>query len=147
MRSAELTQGRVFILRLETGEVLHEVVEDFARKNGIGRALITAVGGVGNGSVMTVGPSISQNGKITPMFHTLKAPHELTAVGTIFPDESGNPIIHMHGSAGREGGSVTGCLRNGMIVWLVMEVTITELLGNGPVRVTDDNGLKILRID
>ncbi|MDR0887734.1 MAG: DNA-binding protein [Candidatus Methanoplasma sp.] len=146
MRSAELTQGRVFILRLESGEILHEIIEDFARKNGIKRALITAVGGVDKGSVMVVGPTVPYDEKIKPLFHTLEAPHELTATGTLFPDESGNPLIHMHGSAGREGKAVTGCLRSGMIAWLVLEVTITELLGDGPVRVTECNGLKILDI-
>lgn len=140
--------GRVFVLRLETGELLHEAVEDFARANGIRNAMLTAVGGVDKGSKMTVGPKHPSEGEISPIFHVLEAPHELTATGTLFPDEDGNPIMHMHGSAGREGGSVTGCLRSGMIAWLVLEVTVTELVGGGAVRKKDPGSeMKILRIE
>lgn len=143
-----MSEGRVFILRLEEGEVLHEVIESFAEKNGIKNALLTAVGGVGAGSKMVVGPEIPYNDNIVPIIYTLDAPHELTATGTLFPDENGRPVMHMHGSVGRDGGSVTGCLRAGMIAWLVLEVTVKELIGTGPVRKKDPkNGLTTLEID
>ncbi|MDR3074591.1 MAG: DNA-binding protein [Candidatus Methanoplasma sp.] len=146
MRSLEMSTGRTFVLRLETGEVLHEVLEKFSKDNGIENAAVTAVGGIGKGSRMTVGPKIPYDEKITPIIHTLDAPHELTASGTIFKDEDGDPIMHMHGSAGRDGKAVTGCLRAGVTAWLVLEVVIIELAGEGAVRKDHDSGMKILEL-
>ena len=147
MRSLEMEKGRVFVLRLETGEVLHEVLERFSREKGIKNAFVSAVGGIAEGSRLTVGPEVPYDKGIVPIFTVLNEPHELTASGTIFPDENGEPFMHMHGSAGREGKAVTGCLRAGVIAWLVLEVVIIELIGDGAVRKKDKaTGLKILDI-
>jgi len=147
MRTLEMERGRAFILRLETGEVLHVVLEKFCRENGIRNALVTAVGGIGEGSRMTVGPEMPYDKGIVPIVITLDAPHELTATGTVFPDEDGNPMMHMHGSAGRDGKAVTGCLRTGVTAWLVLEVSVIELIGEGAVRKKDEKtGMKILEL-
>jgi predicted DNA-binding protein with PD1-like motif len=148
MRSAELSVGRIFVLRLESGEVIHETIEAFARDNGIERASVSIVGGAAAGSKMVSGPILPIAGKIVPYVHEVGAESEVTGFGTVFPDEDGNPILHMHGSVGREGGSSTGCFRAGMVAWLVLEAVVTELNGPGPVRRTDpDTGFKILEIE
>jgi predicted DNA-binding protein with PD1-like motif len=54
--------------------------------------------------------------------------HEIAAVGTIFPDSSNKPILHMHAACGRNTDTVTGCVRRGVKVWQVLEVVIQELL-------------------
>jgi predicted DNA-binding protein with PD1-like motif len=147
MRSLEMERGRTFVLRLEAGEVLHEVLESFCKNNGIKNAYVSVVGGIGEGSRITVGPEVPYDKGIVPIVLTLDAPHELTASGTIFPDEDGNPMVHIHGSAGREGKAVTGCLRTGVIAWLVLEVVLIELVGEGAVRKKDKNtGMKILEL-
>jgi len=147
MRSVEMERGRTFVLRLETGEILHEVLERFSREKGIKNATLTIVGGIGEGSRMTVGPEVPYEKGIVPIVFTLNAPHELTASGTIFTDEDGSPMVHIHGSAGREGRAVTGCLRTGVIAWLVLEVVIMELVGDGAVRKKDKaTGMKILEL-
>ena len=138
MRSAELREGRVFVLRLEEGEVLHEAVESFCREHGVVNATITAGGGGDAGSCYVSGPTVPIEGPIVPIVCTVEAPSELTGTGTIFPDEDGNPVMHMHGSIGREGRSSTGCFRVRMVVWLVMEVVIREMGGTGPVRIVSD---------
>jgi Predicted DNA-binding protein with PD1-like DNA-binding motif len=145
MRSEQACPGRVFVLRLYDGEILHEVVEDFAFKNSIKAATVIAVGGAGKGSRMTVGPKVPIEGNIEPLYHVLEEPHELTGSGTIFPNEDGRPIMHMHCSCGREGMSVTGCVRAGVIAWLVMEVVITEIVGTKAVR-KREKGFEILSI-
>ncbi len=149
MRSAELRDGRVFVLRLEDGEILHEAVERFCNDNGISNATVTAVGGVDAGSEYVSGPEYPIDGSITPIICTLDAPCELTGTGTVFPDESGVPILHMHGSVGRAGRSHTGCFRKKMIVWLVMEVVIREMIGSGPVRKVSDPRIdaKLLEVE
>ncbi|MCL2318257.1 MAG: DNA-binding protein [Methanomassiliicoccaceae archaeon] len=156
MRSLELKVGRTFVLRLETGEILHEVVETFCRENEIRNATVTVVGGIGKGSKLTVGPKMTDSfvkggqapsRDIVPIVIKLDAPHELTATGTVFPDENGDPMVHIHGSAGREGEAVTGCLRNGVITWLVLEVVLIELVGEGAVRKKDKkSGMKALEL-
>lgn len=149
MRSVELRDGRVFVLRLEEGEVLHEAIESFCRDNGVYNATVTAVGGVDAGSEFVSGPSVPVGDSIVPLTVTLDEPCELTGIGTIFPDESGVPIMHMHGSVGRAGFSATGCFRKRMVVWLVMEVVIREMIGSGPVRRVSDPRIdaKLMEID
>ncbi|MDD3233039.1 MAG: DNA-binding protein [Candidatus Methanomethylophilus sp.] len=134
MKAAEMRTGRVFVLRLETGEHLKEKVEEFAAAHHIVSATITAVGGVQAGSRLVSGPQLPVGGRIDPIIYTVDAPSELTGTGTVFSDEQGKPVMHMHGSVGRNGRSVTGCFRQDIVAWLVLEVVITELVGNGPVR-------------
>lgn len=148
MRHAEMRDGRVFVLQLDEGEVLHESIEAFCISQGISNATVTAVGGVGPGSVFVVGPESPVGDRIVPQTHVLDDPCELTGTGTVFPDADGVPVMHMHGSVGRSGWSVTGCFRKRMVVWLTMEVVIRELFGDGPVREVCDPRIdaKLLRI-
>ena len=72
--------------------------------------------------------------------------HEITGTGTLFPDDKGNPILHMHIACGREENTITGCIRNGVKVWQVMEIILTELLENTATRQYDPNtGFKLLQ--
>ncbi len=50
MMYAEGKQGRVFVLRLEDGEVLHEEIESFAAEHDIRAASLVLVGGANSGS-------------------------------------------------------------------------------------------------
>lgn len=45
MRYSEAKQGRVFVIRLEDGDVLHESIEAFAREHEIQAAGLIALGG------------------------------------------------------------------------------------------------------
>lgn len=145
MMSSECSAGRVFVLRLEEGEILHETVESFASSNDINAATVIAVGGAGKGSRLVVGPEMPLSSPVVPLYHELDAPHELTGTGTIFPNAEGRPVMHMHCSCGRDGRSVTGCVRAGVKVWLVMEVVITELSGCVSKRLTDrGSGFELL---
>jgi uncharacterized protein len=147
MRCSEASTGRVFILRLDPGEILHEAIESFIGSNGIRAATVTALGGADAGSKLTVGPEVPIQGKVVPLIHVLESPCEFFGTGTVIPDESGRMIMHMHGSAGRSGGAVTGCCRTGIIVWTVMEVIITELVGVKASRKLDPvNGFLLLEI-
>ncbi|MEZ0328453.1 MAG: DUF296 domain-containing protein, partial [Dissulfuribacterales bacterium] len=47
-------QGRIFVLRLEHEEILHEIIEKFAQEKGIQRAVVWAVGGADDGSQLVV---------------------------------------------------------------------------------------------
>jgi len=120
-------------------------VEEFAKDKGISAATVIAVGGADRGSILTVGPAVPVKSPIEPLRHVLDAPCEFTGNGTIFSNASGEPILHMHCSCGREGHSVTGCVRSGVIVWLVMEVVISEITGANAKRLMDpDSGFELL---
>jgi predicted DNA-binding protein with PD1-like motif len=144
MKFSEARQGRVFVVRLEQGEVIHEVLERFAADQGIRAAAVMMVGGANKGSQFIVGPKDGEAKPVIPIEHALKEVHEVAAVGTLFPDESGKPSLHVHMAAGREGKGLTGCIRKGVVVWLILEVIIFELVGTAAVRERDVNGFEIL---
>ncbi|MBN1279490.1 MAG: DNA-binding protein [Chlorobium sp.] len=145
MKYSEARQGRIFIIRLEDGEIVHEQLEQFARDNLIERAHLIIIGGADKGSRLVVGPEESRSLPVMPMTHELYDAHEITGTGTIFPDDEGNMVLHLHMACGREENTVTGCIRNGVRVWHVMEVVLTELLENTASRQPDPiTGFKLL---
>ena len=145
MKYSEARHGRVFVIRLEDGEIVHAMLEQFVKEHAIERASFFAVGGADKGSLLVVGPEEGRSNPVIPMTHELYDVHEITGTGTIFPDDEGNPILHAHFACGREESSVTGCIRNGVRVWQVMEVILFELLENTATRQYDpQTGFKLL---
>ena len=138
MKYAQAAQGRVFVVRLEDGEILHEKIEEFAAAMGVGAAALVAVGGADRGSTLVVGPEKGKALPVTPMERVLGGVHEVTGTGTIFPDESGKPVLHMHVACGRRDTAVAGCVRRGVKVWRTVEIVIFELACPSARRVHDD---------
>ncbi|MFW6054732.1 MAG: PPC domain-containing DNA-binding protein [Thermodesulfobacteriota bacterium] len=146
MQYQEARQGRIFVLRLEHGEVQHEVIEAFARERSIRAGVLTILGGVDQGSRLVVGPRDGAARPIDPMQHLLTRPREAVGTGTLFPDESGNPILHMHLACGRKDSTVTGCIRGGVKAWQILEAVLIELVDCPGKRVLDrDLGFKLLQ--
>jgi predicted DNA-binding protein with PD1-like motif len=146
MKYSQAKQGRVFILRLEDGDILHEEIEKFADAKNIRAAALLAVGGADEGSTLVVGPEQGRVKPIVPLEHVLNDVHEVAGVGTLFPDDTGKPVLHMHGAFGRKGKVVTGCVRNGVRVWHVLEVILIELADTGASRRLDEaTGFKLLQ--
>jgi predicted DNA-binding protein with PD1-like motif len=145
MRYSEAKAGRVFVIRLEDGDVIHESLERFARENRVRRAQVIALGALDEGSRLVVGPKDGKALPVIPMKVELDQPREITGVGTIFPDERGDPVLHMHIATGRNETTITGCVRVGVVVWKVVEVILTEILDNGSVRTLDqETGFELL---
>ncbi len=145
MKYSEARQGRVFVIRLEDGEIVHNQLEKFVKDHAIERASLLVIGSADKGSRLVVGPAESRVNPVVPMTHELYDAHEITGTGTIFPDDEGNPILHLHMACGREESTVTGCIRTGVNVWHVMEVILTELLDNKATRQLDQKtGFKLL---
>ena len=146
MKYSESKQGRVFIIRLEDGDIIHDTLEGFARDQNIRAASIIILGGADMGSKLVVGPEDGRAEDIVPMVHVLHGVSETAGVGTIFPNTEGEPVLHMHISCGRETSSVTGCVRRGVRVWHVMEVIIRELVSSKAVRAPDSaTGFELLQ--
>ena len=127
MKYSQAKLGRIFVIRLEDGDILHECIENFAKKKKILAGFLIAVGGADKDSRLVVGPLKSRATPVTPMEIVLDDAHEIAGVGTIFPNSKGEAILHMHISCGRRRKSVTGCVRKGVKIWHVMEIILWEL--------------------
>ena len=145
MKYTEARQGRIFVLRLEDGEIVHRTIETFAREKAITAAMLIAVGGVDRGSTLVVGPEDGRDRPVAPMQRILDNVHEIAGTGTLFPDEEGLPMLHMHMACGREGMTTTGCIRSGVATWQILEIILVELLDtNATRRLEPDLGFKLL---
>jgi predicted DNA-binding protein with PD1-like motif len=137
MKFSQARQGRTFVIRLEDGDVVHETIEQFARDQGIQAASLIILGGADDGSRLVTGPREARVHPIEPLHNELEGVHEVTGTGTLFPDQHGNPILHMHIACGRERHTMTGCIRRGVKTWHVLEVILTELLDSSAQRLPD----------
>ncbi len=145
MKYCQASPGRIFVIRLEHGETVHETIETFARQQNISAAALIAVGGADDGSALIVGPEDGDARPVHPMDYVLKDVHEIAGVGTLFPDKDDNPIVHMHMACGRENETVTGCIRWGVAVWQIMEIIVWELVDASARRLWDaDTGFALL---
>ena len=146
MKAGEGQTRRVFVIRLEDGDVVPGCIERFAEENGISVGYALLVGGIGEGEVV-VGPRRSEERPPQPMLLPVDGAHEVAGVGILAPNEDGKPILHIHAALGRSGNTMTGCLRPGVTTWLVGEVILFEIIGVDVRRVRDEeSGLKLLEI-
>ena len=137
MRYSESKYGRVFVIRLEDGDILHECIESFARENGVKAGFLIAVGGADKGSKLVVGPQEGRAKSINPMEYILDEVHEITGTGTVFMNEEGEPKLHMHVACGRKNTTKTGCVRKGLKVWHILEIVLVELTDTKATRKFD----------
>jgi predicted DNA-binding protein with PD1-like motif len=145
MKASEGRLGRVFVIRLEDGDLLPACIEKFAEEKGISVGHAILVGGIGEGQVV-VGPRDSRKMPPEPMLLPVDGAHEVAGVGVIAPGEDGKPILHMHAALGRSGQTMTGCLRPGVTTWMVGEVILYEIRGAKVARVRDKkSGFALLK--
>jgi predicted DNA-binding protein with PD1-like motif len=146
MKYSEAKQGRIFVIRLEDGDIVHDEIERFAREKFIKAASLIIVGGADQESKFVVGPEEGRATPVVPMEHVLDEVHEIAGVGTLFPDDEGKPVLHMHMACGRKSSTITGCIREGVRVWHVMEVILFELADTTGIRTHDsETGFKLLQ--
>lgn len=139
--------GRIFVLRMEDGDLLNDTLEAFARDHGVRRGLAFYLGGSADGSRVIVGPDATRDDGVIPLVHVLAGAQEAFAVGTLFPDEAGEPVLHMHAASGREGKATVGCTRAGLETWLVGEIVLLEILGTDAHRELDTStGFQLLEV-
>ncbi len=144
MKASEGHIGRVFIIRLEEGDVVPECIERFARENKVSVGHVVLVGGIGGGQVV-VGPRRSDERPPDPMLLPIDSAHEVVGVGVLAPGQDGKPVLHIHAALGRSGQTLTGCLRPGVMTWLVGEVILYEIVDAKAARVKDEvSGLALL---
>jgi len=147
MKASEGRIGRVFLIRLEDGDIVPGCIERFAEENGISFGHVILVGGIGSGEVV-VGPRHSDERPPQPMLLPIDGAHEALGVGVIAPGEDRKPVLHIHAALGRSGKTTSGCLRPGVATWLVGEVILYEILGVDATRIMDEeSGFVLLDIE
>ena len=137
MQYSEARFGRVFVIRLEDGDVVHDAIEALAAENNVKAGALVILGGADRGSRLVVGPQEGRPDTIVPMTTVLEDVNEVAGTGTLFPDENGRPVLHMHMACGRSDRTITGCVRTGVKVWHVMEAVLFELTDTRAVRKQD----------
>jgi predicted DNA-binding protein with PD1-like motif len=146
MKSTEGKLGRVFLLRLEDGDIVPDCIERFAAENAVKTGQVVLVGGIGGGQVVT-GPRRSDEMPPDPLLIPVDGAHEVLGVGILAPDGKVNPVLHIHASLGRAGKTLTGCLRPGVATWLVGEAIIYEITGIEAKRLMDErSGFSLLEV-
>jgi predicted DNA-binding protein with PD1-like motif len=147
MKYSTANLGRALVIRLEDGDVVHECIEEAARAEGIARAAVLLLGGADGGSRVVVGPEDGRAAEIVPMERILHDVHEMVGAGTLFPDETGRPVLHLHAAFGRDDKVTAGCIRGGVITWVVGEAVLIELVGSEACRRVDPpTGFELLDV-
>jgi predicted DNA-binding protein with PD1-like motif len=146
VKFSECKPGRIFSISLENGDIVHQEIEQFARDQSIEAASLIIIGGADKGSTLIVGPERENELPVSPLEYVLENVHDIAGAGTLFPDQQGNPVLHMHMACGRNASTRTGCIRRGVKVWHTMEVILFELLESKGKRMFDaETGFTPLR--
>ena len=147
VKSSECKPGRIFVLCLENGDIVHQEIEQFAKTQSIEAASLIIIGGAAKGSKLITGPKQENEMPVSALEVVLQNVHEIAGAGTLFPDQQGNPVLHLHMACGRQSSTRTGCIRRGVRVWHIMEVILFELLESKGRRVFDpETGFTLLRL-
>ena len=146
MKASEGRIGRVFVIRLEDGDIVPDCLERFAAEKGITTGHVILIGGIGGGEVVA-GPRKSDEMPPDPMLLPVDGAHEVVGLGIIAADKDGKPVLHIHASLGRAGKTLTGCLRPGVSTWLVGEAIIYEITGADVKRLPDEeSGFDLMEV-
>ena len=137
--------GRIIAARLFEGEDLYESIHKIAQAENIKSAAVLITGGFRKADVI-VGPK-QEKPKIVGNKKEFAGPGEVLGVGTIYCDDEG-PKLHIHTAIGKKDETIVGCPRGQVKTFLILEVTIIEILGLNAGRKLDENsGLNLLRFE
>lgn len=118
--------GRIFVVRIDHGEDLLLGLRQFVIEQKITHGLVNFMGALRDGRMVT-GPRHLVLPP-DPHFETFEGGFEIFGMATIYPSPDG-PRIHVHGSVGREADSMTGCLRERAMVYIIVEAVVMEIRG------------------
>lgn len=145
MKYSEANLNRIFILRLEHGDKIPDIIEEFAKTHQIDSAILHFLGGADTNSKVVVGPEDGTAKKPRKMVTELLGTSEAVGIGTLFLNEENVPKLHLHAAFGRNRDTVTGCSRDGLTIWHIGEVVIFELVNSSARRKLDTNtGFELL---
>ena len=125
------TIGRVFSVRFDEGDLFLENLLDLIVKEDVRCGWFHVLGGLREADVVTGHKEPTMPPE--PVWDQISGAREVLGTGSIFWDEN-EPKIHMHAALGHHGDTLTGCVRKGTKVYLILEVMIFELAGIEAIR-------------
>lgn len=135
--------GRIIVASIEHGDDLLVELSNIVAKEKINSAVVLLLGALKEASVV-VGPKECTVPPV-PVWRETNDGREIIGIATVFKDENGEPSIHMHASLGRGDSVLTGCIRKGTEVYLLVEAILFEIEGSGALRLFDQTkDLKLL---
>jgi predicted DNA-binding protein with PD1-like motif len=115
--------GKIHVLVLEPGEEAFEAIEQFAKREAIGGAALTAIGAFSRATVGWFDPETRTYLRI-PVEEQCEV---LSAVGDVAVGDDGRPAVHIHVVLGMKDGSTRGGHLLEGLVQPTLEVVITEM--------------------
>ncbi|MGE5455343.1 MAG: PPC domain-containing DNA-binding protein [Methylocystaceae bacterium] len=128
--------GRVIVAKAEHGDDLLQEIREILSQEKIQSAWLMIIGALQEASLV-VGPETCSIPP-QPVWRRFDDGREIIGMGTAF-GEMGEPLVHLHASLGRGDEVLTGCIRQGTRVYLVVEIIIMEILGVDAVRAFDND--------
>jgi len=125
MRSKILTEtgnGKIWLLVLQSGEEVKQVLEDFAAQNRIQAASFVALGAFERARL----GYFQWDRKAYKEIPVLEQVEVITLAGDIVRDEKDKPSLHAHAVLGREDGSTRGGHLLEGLVRPTLEITLTQ---------------------
>lgn len=131
------TTGRVFSIRFDDGDDFLEELLAIIKKENIRQGWFQVIGGLRQAEFVT-GPK-EPTMPPDPVWDSVDGARETLGTGTIFWDGE-EPKIHLHAALGHSGQTITGCVRKGTKVYLILEVMLIEIAGIEADRPWYDKG-------
>ena len=132
--------GRTFVIRLERGDDLLEVLKELAQKENISNAVV--VSGIATFDEVKMHMTTTYDYPIGYHLADLKEPLELGSLdGTIIDSEP-----HIHGVVSNAYHTWAGHILEGCRVLYLGEVVVQELVGCSLTRKADINGVRLIDI-
>ncbi len=119
--------NRVFSIRFDEGEDFLSGLEELVVKEDIQNGWFQILGGIREIDIVT-GPKEPVMPP-DPVWREMRDARETLGSGSVYRDENNEPKIHLHAALGHHGDTVTGCLRKGSQVYLIIEVFLMEITG------------------
>ena len=129
----EFEQGPVHLVRLATGDDVLEGITEYATRNGIRAASVTFLGAVSRAALRYY----DQEDKAYRDFEIDEHLEVVAGVGNVSILD-GAPFVHIHCALADSAGRAFGGHVNVGTTVFALEVAITELIGDPPVREPDD---------
>lgn len=120
------TTGRVFCIRFDDGDDFLGCLTELVKKEQLRQGWFQVIGGLREAQVVT-GPK-TPTMPPDPVWAELATVRETLGTGTVFWDAD-EPRIHLHAALGHHGDTMTGCVRKGTKVYLILEVVLIEIAG------------------
>jgi|SRR5579872_4816792 len=144
MRSNSIKEGpvRIFVLILDQGEEAFKTITEFANREGIDGASVTAIGAFSNAKVGWFDLDAKQYKPIA----VNEQSEVLSLMGDVAQADDGKASLHLHAVLGLQDGSLKGGHFLAGTVQPTLEVTITETIEHLRRKKRADLGIALISI-